>query len=84
MNNKVFDNNWKQIRSQTTAWWSLMGEFDLKKVDKSANKLDKYATMLQVKYGYSRKQAKDEVARRLAEFKAEQAKMAGEMANKNQ
>ena len=82
MNNKIFDINWKQIRSQTTAWWSLMAEFDLKKVDKSENKLDRYATMLQVKYGYSRKQAKDEITRRLAEYKAGQAETVERMAGK--
>jgi hypothetical protein len=48
-----------------------MGEFDLNKVDKADDKLDKYATMLQVKYGYTRKQAKLEIGKRVAELEVE-------------
>lgn len=80
MNKAIFDSNWKNIRSQSTLWWRLMDEFDLKKVDKAENKLEKYATMLQVKYGYDRKQAKDEIARRLAEYHASQADAGGQTA----
>jgi hypothetical protein len=54
-----------------------MGEYDLKKVDKAEVKLDKYATMLQVKYGYTRKQAKLEIGKRVAEFEAEQKNKLG-------
>ncbi len=82
MKKDIFDSNWKQIRSQTTIWWSLMSEYDLKKVDKSAYKLDKYATMLQVKYGYKYKQAKEEITRRMAEFEANQTATQGEAENK--
>ena len=71
MNKKLFESKWKQIRSRTTAWWTLMSEYDLKKVDKADVKLDKYVTMLQVKYGYTRQQAKTEVDKRVAEFEAE-------------
>jgi hypothetical protein len=70
LNKKLFENKWKQIRSQTTAWWTLMSEYDLKKVDKADVKLDKYVTMLQVKYGYTRQQAKTEIDKRVAEFEA--------------
>jgi hypothetical protein len=66
----MFDNKWKQIRSQTPEWWGLMHEDDLKKGDKSAYKLDKYATMLQVKYGYTRRQAHEEITSRVADFEA--------------
>jgi hypothetical protein len=38
-----------------------MGDNDLIKVDKANVKLDKYITMLQVKYGYTREQATEEV-----------------------
>ncbi len=71
MNKKLFESKWKQIRSHTTAWWTLMGEYDLNKVDKADVKLDKYVTMLQVKYGYTRQQAKTEIDKRVAEFEAE-------------
>ena len=70
MNKKLFESKWKQIRSQTTAWWTLMSEYDLKKVDKADVKLDKYVTMLQVKYGYTRQQAKTEIDKRVAEYEA--------------
>ena len=71
MNKNLFESKWKQIRSQSTAWWNLMGEYDLKKVDKAEVKLDKYATMLQVKYGYTRKQAKLEIGKHVAELEVE-------------
>jgi len=71
MNKKLFESKWKQIRSHTTAWWSLMGEYDLNKVDKAEVKFDKYVTMLQVKYGYTRQQAKTEIYKRVAEIDTE-------------
>lgn len=71
MNKNLFESNWKQIRSHSTGWWNLMSEYDLNKVDKAEVKLDKYATMLQVKYGYTRKQAKMEIGKRVAELEAE-------------
>jgi hypothetical protein len=49
-----------------------MGEYDLSKVDKADVKFDKYVTMLQVKYGYTRQQAKTEISTRVAELEAEQ------------
>ena len=72
MNKDLFESKWKQIRSQTTAWWSLMNDDDLTKVDKSEVKFDKYVTLLQVKYGYTREEAKKEVAKRMAGYEAEQ------------
>jgi hypothetical protein len=72
MNKDLFESKWQQIRSQTTAWWSLMSDYDLNKVDKAVVKLDKYVTMLRVKYGYTREQAKKEIGKRVAEYEAEQ------------
>ena len=72
MNKDQFESKWKQIRSQTTAWWSLMSDSDLEKVDKSAIKFDKYITLLQVKYGYTRQQAKTELGVRVAEYESAQ------------
>ena len=71
MNKNLFESKWKVIRSHSTAWWDLMSEYDLNKVDKADDKLDKYATMLQVKYGYTRKQAKIEISKRVAKLDAE-------------
>jgi len=56
MNKMMFEEKWKVIRSQSTARWSLMGDFDLNKVDKANNKYDRFVTMLQIKYGYTRQQ----------------------------
>lgn len=67
LNKTVFEEKWKEIRSQSTARWSLMAEHDLIKVDKADDKLDKFMTMLQTKYGYTRQQARDEINRLWAE-----------------
>ncbi len=68
MNKVIFDEKWKVIRSQSTVRWGLMGEFDLNKVDKAKNKYDRFVTMLQVKYGYTRQQARVEVNRLWVEY----------------
>ena len=49
-----------------------MNSDDLSKVDKADIKLDKYVTMLRVKYGYTRDQAKKEIGKRITEHEAEQ------------
>jgi uncharacterized protein YjbJ (UPF0337 family) len=72
MNKDIFEGKWKQIRGQTTNWWSLMGSHDLEKVDKAEVKFNKYVTMLQVKYGYTREQARQEISKRFAAYEAEQ------------
>jgi hypothetical protein len=63
-----FDQKWKLIRGQSLEWFNLLAEQDLKKVDKADDKLDKFVTMLQVKYGYTRQQAADEINKRWAAF----------------
>jgi len=68
MNKAMFEDKWKLIRSQSNGWWSLMAEYDLVKVDKADVKFDKYVTMLQVKYGYTRQKAREEIARLWAEY----------------
>ena len=70
MTKAIFDQNWKEIRAQATGWWSLMAEFDLNKVDKAEVKFDKFVTMLQVKYGYTRDKAREEIGRRWGEYEA--------------
>jgi len=67
-NKTKFDEQWKVIRSRSMQWWSLLGEHDLKKVDKAEDKQDKFLTMLQVKYGYTRQQATEELNRRWLAF----------------
>jgi hypothetical protein len=63
-----FDQKWKVIRGQSTDWFSLLAEHDLKKVDKADDKLDKFMTILQVKYGYTPQQAREEINRRWMAF----------------
>jgi hypothetical protein len=63
INKVMFEENWKAIRSQTTARWSLMADFDLNKVDKADDKYDRFVTMLQVKYGLTRQQAREEIGK---------------------
>ena len=75
MNKDMFELNWKQIRSQSTGWWSLMRDDDLLKVDKSAVKFDKYSTLLRVKYGYSTEQAKKEIGKRVTKMETDQKKL---------
>jgi hypothetical protein len=60
----IFDKNWKKvIRGQSIARWNLIAEHDLVRVDKAEVKYDRFATMLQVKYGYTRQRACEEINR---------------------
>jgi hypothetical protein len=59
MNKTIFEEKWPVIRGLINAKWSLMVEYDLNKVDKAEVKFDKFVTMLQVKYGYTRQEARD-------------------------
>lgn len=70
MNKVVFEEKWSQIRGQINAKWSLMVEYDLVKVDKADVKFDKFVTMLQVKYGYTRQKAREEIANLWSEYEA--------------
>jgi len=74
-NKTKFDQQWKVIRSRSPQWWSLLGEHDLKKIDKAENKQNKFLTMLQVKYGYTRQQATDELNRHWAAFHLAKSKI---------
>ena len=67
----IFDKNWKTIiRGQSTLRWNLMAEHDLIKVDKADVKFDKFINLLQVKYGYTRQQAREQVNRLWTEHEA--------------
>ena len=66
--NDVFETKWEQIRAQSNVWWSLFSEDDLNKVAKSPVKLDKYAMMLRVKYGYSHERAREEINKRITDL----------------
>jgi len=70
VNKTIFEDNWTMIRSLITAKWSLMVEYDLNKVDKAEVKFDKFVTMLQVKYGYTRQDAREKIGILWAEHEA--------------
>ena len=76
INKALFEEKWRVIRGQATGWWSLIAEFDLAKVDKAEVKFDKFATMLQVKYGYTRQKAREEINRLWTEYEADSKKAA--------
>lgn len=68
MNKTIFEEKWKLIRGQSSMRWSLIADYDLDKVEKAEVKFDKFVTMLQVKYGYTRQQAREEIARFWSEY----------------
>jgi hypothetical protein len=70
LNKALFEEKWKLIREQINDRWSLMVEYDLIKVDKADVKFDKFVNMLQVKYGYSRQKARDEVGKFWSEYES--------------
>jgi hypothetical protein len=70
LNKALFEEKWKLIREQINGRWSLMVEYDLIKVDKADVKFDKFVNMLQVKYGYSRQKARDEVGKFWSEYES--------------
>jgi L-rhamnose mutarotase len=74
MKKSEFEARWKEIRGKSREWWSLINDIDLGRLDKSPEKLKKYMVLLQVKYGYTRKFAGEEIFRRVAEYDAEQLK----------
>lgn len=73
VNKDVFEVKWEQIRAQSKGWWILVSDEDLNKVEKAPIKLDKYAMMLRVKYGYTHERARQQINRRLAELEVEEA-----------
>ena len=74
MNRAIFEDKWKQIRGKSKEWWSLINDLDLSRADKSADKLDKYVVMLQVKYGFTKQYAKEEINKRVEKQNAEELK----------
>ena len=70
MNKTIFEEKWSLIRTLITPKWSLMVEYDLNKVDKAEVKFDKFVTMLQVKYGYTRQEARAKIGLLLAEHES--------------
>ena len=68
INKDIFESKWEKIRVRSKVWWSLFTEEDLKKVEKAPIKLDKFAMMLRMKYGYTHERAREEISKRVAEM----------------
>lgn len=68
MNKTIFEEKWNLIRGRVSARWGLMAEYDLKKVDKAEVKFDKFVTMLRVKYGYTRQEARAQTGQLWADY----------------
>jgi len=70
MNKTIFEGKWKQIRGKSKEWWSLINDLDLSRIDKATEKLERYVVLLQVKYGYTKQFAREEINKRVIEQEA--------------
>jgi len=70
MDKNDFESKWEIIRSQSKIWWRLLTDSDLTNVEKADVKFFEYVGILQLKYGYDRQTAKDEISKRVAEYDA--------------
>ena len=70
MNKTIFEGKWKQIRGKSKEWWSLINDLDLSSIDKATEKLDRFVVLLQVKYGYTKQFAREEINKRVVEQEA--------------
>lgn len=61
MNSDIFEGKWKQMRGQVKIWWGKLTDDDLDKVE---GNFDKLIGLLQMKYGYTRQQAEEEIEKR--------------------
>jgi hypothetical protein len=68
MDKNEFEGKWQIIKDQSKIWWSLITDSDLKKVENADIKFFEYVTILQLKYGYDRQVAKNELGRRVTEY----------------
>ncbi len=58
MDPNVLEGKWKQLRGQVRKTWGKITDDDLDQIQGS---YDRLIGMLQVKYGYTRQQASDEI-----------------------
>ena len=61
MNSDIFEGKWKKMRGQVKIWWGKLTDDDLDKVE---GNFDKMIGLLQMKYGYTRQQAEEEIEKR--------------------
>jgi len=65
MNSHILAGQWKQISGELKSWWGQLTDDDVYWIN---GEMDKLTGLLQEKYGYTRKQAEQEIARRLEEY----------------
>jgi uncharacterized protein YjbJ (UPF0337 family) len=70
VNSDIMEGKWKQMRGQMKQWWGKLTDDDF---DVIAGKRDQLVGKLQERYGWAKRDAEDEVARRLREVDAETA-----------
>ena len=61
----VLVGSWNQLRGPIKTWWGKLTDADLDRIN---GKYGILVSVLQKKYGYSARQAKEQIDRRLAEF----------------
>ena len=59
MNQDVLMGTWKQIRGEMKSWWGRLTDDDLDRIEGS---IDQLSGLLQKRYGYTRDEAKREIA----------------------
>ena len=67
MNTDIVEGKWKQMRGQVKEWWGKLTDDDF---DVIAGKKDKLVGKLQERYGWAKRDAEDEVTRRLRDMDA--------------
>lgn len=65
MNADILRGRWKQMRGELKVWWGRLTDDDLEQI---AGHKDKLIGKVQERYGYARKEAEQEVERRLEGF----------------
>jgi uncharacterized protein YjbJ (UPF0337 family) len=67
MNTDVMAGKWKQMRGQMKEWWGKLTDDDF---DVIAGNRDQLIGKLQERYGWAKRDAEDEVARRMREIES--------------
>jgi uncharacterized protein YjbJ (UPF0337 family) len=62
---EMFTQQWSHIQPQVKSWWDRLTDADLEQV---AGQKERLVRTIEIRYGYARERAEQEVDRRLAEF----------------
>ena len=65
MNEDIFAGQWKQMRGELKTWWGRLADDDF---DKIGGQKEKLIGVIQERYGYTRRDAEDEIERRFKEY----------------